>query len=81
MSHWIDTFVDEKGLDLEHRFDAYSPNGTWNSIPLGCVVDAIKATTEQERNEIRVTLIKIDFCNGDVLHYFQHLAGALAQDM
>jgi hypothetical protein len=77
-TNWIDTFVSEKGIDLEERFEVEGPMGT-NSIPYGCVVEAIKQTQGAERDAIKTTIVKIDFCNGDVKHFFRHLGQALAQ--
>jgi len=74
---WLKTFVSEKGLDTEHRFFVEGPSGE-NSIPLGCVIDAIKMAPKHERDAIKTMLVKIDFRNGDVLDYFGHLAKALA---
>ncbi|BBX87977.1 hypothetical protein [Mycolicibacterium aubagnense] len=75
---WLDTFVDEKGLDLEHRFDVEGPEWGWNSIPLSVVIDTAKQTSSAEQEQIKSTLVAIDFKNGDVLHFFEHLAKALA---
>lgn len=76
---WLDTFIDEKGIDLEHRFDVEGPQWGWNSIPLSVVVDTAKRTSSAEQTEIKNTLVQIDYKNGDVLHYFEHLAKALAR--
>lgn len=74
---WLDTFVEEKGLDTEFLFQVDGLLGT-NFIPLGCVLDAIKSATPQEQKGIKDTIVKIDFRNGDVMHFFNHLAKALA---
>jgi len=42
------------------------------------VVDAINSACKAEQAQIRKTLVMIDFKNGDVMHYFSHLAQALA---
>ncbi|AXN53367.1 hypothetical protein PBI_THONKO_97 [Mycobacterium phage Thonko] len=78
---WLDTLVDEKGLDREVRFTKFGPQGTENSIALGNVLDAIKTAPKTEQAAIKSTLVRIDFRNGDVLHFFDHLAGALAFDI
>lgn len=75
---WFDTFVEEKGIDLEQRFEVEGPSGT-NSIPYGCVCEAIRTTVGNEQKQIKDTIVKIDFHNGDVLHFFRHLGQALAQ--
>lgn len=74
---WLDTFTTEKGLDVEQVFTVEGASGP-NYIPLGCVLDAIKSTTAHEQAQIKSMIVRIDFRNGDVCHYFQHLAGAIA---
>ncbi|MBM4574833.1 hypothetical protein GS896_27635 [Rhodococcus hoagii] len=75
---WIDTLVDEKGYDLEHRFEVPGNNGV-NSIPLGCVIDGCKQTTADEQAKIKTALVNLDFRGGDPLDYFAHLAKAIAR--
>lgn len=77
-SRWLDTLVSEKELDLEHIFSKEGESGL-NVIPLACVLDAIKGAPAKEQAEIRNTLVRIDYRNGDIMHFFGHLAGALAQ--
>lgn len=74
---WLETFIAEKGLDLEQVFTVKGRSGD-NHIPLGCVVDAIKSAPVREQNAIKDMVVKIDFRNGDVCHYFAHLAQAIA---
>lgn len=75
---WLDTFIEEKGYDLEQVFEVNGPSG-WNMIPLGCVVEAIKATTVSEQMGIKKMLVNLDFKNANCLNYFKHLAQAIAQ--
>lgn len=74
---WLDTFTAEKGLDMEQAFTVNGASGE-NHIPLGCVIEAIKSAPVREQNAIRSMLVKIDFRNGNVCHYFAHLAQAIA---
>jgi hypothetical protein len=74
---WLDTLIDEKGYDTEHRFSVEGPSGE-NSIPLGCVLDAIKQAPKHEQAAIKANLVRLDFRNADLLRYFGHLAQALA---
>lgn len=76
-ANWIDTFINEKGLDTETIFTVEGASGP-NHIPLGCVVEAIKSTSKREQDQIKTTIVKIDFMNGNVNHFFNHLAKALA---
>ncbi len=76
-SKWIDTFVSEKGIDSEKILEVEA-NATAHFIPVGCVVEAMKSANKVEQAGIKTTIVKIDFCNGDVLHFFRHLATGLA---
>jgi hypothetical protein len=75
-AEWIDTFVDEKGLDTERLFEVEGPSGL-NIIPLGVVVAAMKAAPAGEQEAIKAMLVKLDFINADCNGYFGHLAKAL----
>jgi len=74
---WIDTFIDEKNIDVEQVLEINGNSGM-NYIPLNCLIDAIKNTSNNEQNNIKSMLVKIDFYHKDVIHYFKHLAQAIA---
>jgi len=77
-SKWIDTFVEEKGIEFE-TFDVQSENGTWNfNIPLSAVVEQMKVESKVTQARIKDTIVRIDFANGDVLDFFKFLASKLA---
>lgn len=76
-SKWIDTLVEEKGIDTESMFEIEGASGT-NMMPYGVVVEAIKSASTVEQDKIKAMLVKIDFCNGDVKHFLRHLAKAIA---
>lgn len=74
---WLNTFVEEKGLFTDQMISVEGASGV-NMIPLECLLDAIKSAPKHEQNSIKMTLVKIDFMNGDVMHFFRHLAKAIA---
>lgn len=74
---WLNTFIEEKGIDLEQTLTVDGQSGT-NYMPVSAVIDAMKSTGDREQAHIRHTLTVIDFKNGDPLHYINHLAQALA---
>ena len=76
-NEWLDTFISEKGIDLEDTFTFENENG-FNLMPYGVVVEAIKTTKGEERAAIKNTIVKIDFANGDVLHFCRFLGRGLA---
>jgi len=76
-SKWIDVLVSEKGI-TDRMIEVEGASGL-NIIPLEIIIDAIKSAPKQEQEKIKTTLVMIDFKNGDVMHFFKHLAGAIAQ--
>lgn len=73
---WLDTFIEEKGIDLDDTF-TIEKNEQMHIFEVGNIVENIKATSPKEQAQIKDMLVKIDFYNGDVLDYFKHLAQAL----
>ena len=77
-NNWFATFIEEKKL----------PYASWeietadavHIIDNEFVIEAIKTAPAHEQASIKNTIVKIDFANGDVNHFFKHLAGALANN-
>jgi len=80
MNNFFTTFFNEKDLDFQY-YTVNSPNGTPNIIPSTVVIEAIKHTKGEEAAKIKDMLIKIDFFNGNIHNYLQHLAQALTKDL
>jgi hypothetical protein len=78
MKNYLNTLISEKGLNLESIIEAKGDSGI-NFIPLAVVVEHILIASETEKTQIKNTLVKIDFHNGDVMHFFTHLAQAIAK--
>lgn len=76
---WLDTFIEEKGIDLNDVVEITTNNNT-HFFEIGNIVEHIKATTKEEQTAIKDMIVKIDFYNGDVIDYFKHLAKALANN-
>ena len=76
-NNWIDDFMAERGIDLDSTFWFINKSG-FNFMDYGAVVAAIKTTNVSERAHIKNAIIKIDFANGDVLHFLRFLARGLA---
>jgi len=74
---WLDTFIEEKGINLEDVLEVDGPSGP-NAIPVACLVEMIKQAPASEQAGIKSMIVKIDFKNGNVLDYFRHLAQAIA---
>ena len=76
---WLDTFIEEKGIDLEQVIEIKTEDNT-HYFEIGNIIANIKATTPEEQAGIKDMIVKIDFYNGDVVDYFRHLAQVLAEN-
>ena len=74
---WLDTFIKEKELPMDDVFEITKENNL-NIFSYKSIYQYILISTPTEKEKIKKTIIKIDFFNGDVLHYFRHLANAIA---
>ena len=76
---WFDTFIEEKGLDQVYQaWDLQSPNGTWNHIDSEVVIEWIQNLEDPKiQYDIKDKIVKIDFLNGDVMHFFKYIAQGL----
>lgn len=74
---WLETFLAEKGTDLETVFEIPGASGP-NMIPAAVVVEHIKQAPAHEQAAIKTMLVRIDFANAPVLPFFRHLAQAIA---
>lgn len=75
---WIDTFMAEKGVDLEAPLTVEGRSGT-NHMTYGHVVEAMKhQASPADQEAIRRTLVQIDFKAGNVQHFLRHAAQAIA---
>ncbi len=77
IGRWLDTFLEEKGIDLEEGFEVEGPSDP-NHMTYENVVHAIKSAPAHEQQGIKAMLVKIDFANADVRRYLRHLAQAIA---
>tara|TARA_Y100000310_G_scaffold31209_1_gene29618 strand:+ start:686 stop:943 length:258 start_codon:yes stop_codon:yes gene_type:complete len=72
MRTYLENLITEKGVDLEGDIDLDGHIGlTWQML-VDFLVEA-----KPHHAEIRRTLVKIDFHNGDVFHYLRRLAAGM----
>lgn len=76
---FFNRFFAEKQLD-EQIYEVLAPGGTPNFIPTAAVIAKIQQTRGQEAQQIEAIIRKIDLVNGDLHHFFRHLAQAMAFD-
>ena len=73
LNDYFDTFFSEKNLLLT-TWELQDNQGTNHIVSSDVIIEAIKAAPDHEQEQIRDVLVKIDFVNGDVLDFLQHLA-------
>ena len=79
MNTFFNRFFDEK--NLENRiYEVAAPQGTMNFIETDMVIAKIKTTQGEEAQKIETVLRTIDFTNGNVHHFLNHIAQAMAVD-
>ena len=76
-NNWLNTFVEEKDLDLDHTFEVEGDGGL-NLIPLGAVIETMQAWPTDLQAKTKGKLVSIDFANGDVVPFFKGIAGVMA---
>ena len=74
---WLDTFLAEKNIELDNTFEFNNENG-FNLMTYAVVVEYVKNTAKENQTKIKNTLVKIDFLNGDVLHFLKFLGKGIA---
>lgn len=70
--NWLDTFIEEKEIPyanfkIEHA-------GNTHYIDNDQVIELMKQSTVQEQQQIKNIMVMIDFKNGDINHFLEHLA-------
>ena len=74
---WLDTFLAEKNIELDNTFEFNNENG-FNLMTYAVVIEYVKNTATENQTKIKNTLVKIDFLNGDVLHFLKFLGKGIA---
>lgn len=69
MKKYLQTLIEEKGKSLEDEINLDGHFG----LTYQMLIDFIENANEYHA-QIKKTLVMIDFKNGDVFHYFNHLA-------
>ena len=76
MKTYLETLIEEKGHSTEDEINIEGHVGlTWQML-----IDFIQEMP-QYHNDIRTTLVKIDFKNGDVFHYLNFLAVGMVKSL
>ena len=73
MGKWLNTLIEEKGLNTEHIFEV-EHRGETHFIEFNHLIEVINKSSAAEKKQIKNILVMIDFKNGDIMHFLTHLA-------
>ena len=76
MKNYLINLIEEKGQSLDSEIQIEGHFG----LTYGMLVDFI-CEAKQYHGQIRNTLVAIDFKNGDVFHYLNHLANGMVKSL
>lgn len=77
-SRWLNTFVQEKKIDLERSIDVVDRKDIPHWMTVGVIVEALHNAPAREQAAIKNKLVEIDFRNGNVYPFFEYLAVCMA---
>ena len=76
MKKYLITLITEKGKSVDTELNIEGHFG----LTYGMLIDFIAEAKEYHKT-IKDTLVKIDFLNGDIFHYLQHLANGMIKSL
>lgn len=75
---WFDTFIDEKGIDKTHNFE-FDEAGMFHIVETATVIAWIKKLDPETKAKIKDNFVKIDFFNGDPMHFMEFMAKGMVK--
>tara|TARA_Y100000287_G_C14159197_1_gene323833 strand:- start:615 stop:941 length:327 start_codon:yes stop_codon:yes gene_type:complete len=79
---WLDTHIEEKDIDTEHLLQVVCKSNNMHLMPVGVVVDYLKHGIDaKEQADVKDILVKIDFRNGDTMHFLNYIAEFIANEV
>ena len=73
------TMADEKGI-LNKQIEVMDDYGFTHYMTVEVVIEAIENAPASEQKAIKDIFSKIDFMNGDLMHFIEHLAKGLVNN-
>lgn len=74
MKTYLTTLIEEKGKSLDTCINLEGHFG----LTYEMLIDYINGATQYHK-QIKTTLVKIDFLNGDIFHYLDYLAAGMVE--
>lgn len=79
MRTYLNTLLEEKGISQETIIEVEGQEWGTNFIPLSIVVDFLSDANKSTQATAKNNLVKIDFHNGDIMHFFTYIAKFIAK--
>ena len=79
MKNYLNNLLNEKNISKETILKAEGTEWGTNFIPMHTIIDFMCAQSKETQNKMRMNLVKLDFNNADVMHFFQYTANFLAR--
>lgn len=76
MRTYLNNLITEKGKDLDSTINLEGHFGLTYKMLVDFICEA-----KEYHTQIRTTLVKIDFANGDVFNYLNHLANGMVKSL
>jgi hypothetical protein len=77
---YLETLLTEKGISLNHTFEVKSDSIFGNNyVPMEVVIEFIENLSPSIQEQIKKTLIQIDFKNGNVLHFLEYITKGMVE--
>ena len=76
---WFTTFLEEKDRPFE-MFTVTADDGVDHIMSTDVIIETIMNCNAKEQKGIKDMIVRIDFANGNVNHYFKHLGQGLANN-
>jgi hypothetical protein len=76
-NQWLDTFIQEKGIDPEQSFEIEGESGT-NYMTYENVIETLKQVDSGEQFLFYERVVRLDFYNQPIEPFLEHLAQAIA---
>lgn len=80
MNSFFRTMADEKGL-LNQPIEVTDETGMTHYMTVENVIEAIEQAPKHEQDQILDIFSRIDFMNGNLMHFINHLAEGLVNNI
>lgn len=77
MKSFIEKMLEEKGIDIEQDIELEGHIG----LTVQMVIDFACSMPKAVQAQVRNTLSRIDFMNGDVMHFINHMAKGMVESV